>query len=224
MLLTMRWTVVIPAKSLPGAKSRLAPMSADVAAHRRLVEAIRADTVAAAAAADPVARVLLVVDAASAAISAVGGVPVEHLVQTRPGLNAAVAEGAVFAAASWPDDGVVALVGDLPALRPTELADALLLAAAVPASFVADASGAGTTMLAATPGHELAPRFGAGSADRHATRAEALDAGPGLRHDVDTAADLRTAAAGLGVGPATTVVLTGLGIPVRSPCLGMIAP
>ena len=61
-LVTVRWTVVIPAKALPAAKSRLMTASADETAHRRLVEAIRADTAAAARAADGVARVLVVSD------------------------------------------------------------------------------------------------------------------------------------------------------------------
>ncbi|MDQ2795779.1 MAG: 2-phospho-L-lactate guanylyltransferase [Actinomycetota bacterium] len=216
----MRWTVVIPAKSFPEAKSRLAPMSADAHAHRRLVEAIRSDTITAACGAGPVTRVLVVVDRADA----IGAADVEWLVQTRPGLNAAVAEAAAFAARSWPDDGIAALVGDLPGLRPGELAETLDAAAAQPLSFVADAAGTGTTLLAAVPGTVLRPEFGAGSAARHAVRATAIAAGPGLRHDVDTADDLHDTAAHIGVGAATGAVLTDLGVTVRSTCLGMIGP
>jgi 2-phospho-L-lactate guanylyltransferase len=101
---------------------------------------------------------------------------------------------------------VAALVGDLPALRPEELADALTAAAGHPRAFVPDAEGAGTTLLAVRPGVSLAPAFGAGSAARHGSGAVALDAGPGLRRDVDTAADLQ-AAADVGLGPATAAVL-----------------
>ncbi|SHF61774.1 2-phospho-L-lactate guanylyltransferase [Jatrophihabitans endophyticus] len=236
----MRWTVVIPAKSLPAAKSRLAPMSVDAAAHRRLVEAIRADTVAAAAAADGVARVLLVTDrdvtAAAGAPDRPGGVG-ERLVQTRPGLNGAVRDAAEHAAERWPDDGLAVLVGDLPALRPEELAEVLATAGAG-TGFVPDADGVGTTLLTAAPGHPLRPEFGGGSAARHARHARPLVAGPGLRRDVDTAADLRGAATDLGVGPATAAVLdatdttaagttagpvsTDTDVTVRSTCLGMI--
>jgi 2-phospho-L-lactate guanylyltransferase len=202
----VRWTVVIPAKSLPEAKSRLAPASSDPQAHRRLVEAIRADTTAAAGAADGVARVLMVSDRPAG-----DGV----LVQSAPGLNAALAEAADFAARSWPADGVAALVGDLPALRAAELADALTRAAGHPRAHVPDAAGTGTTLLTARPGVALAPAFGAGSAARHAADSVPLPGGDGLRHDVDTAEDLR-AAAGLGVGPATAAVLAAVGVTARS--------
>lgn len=189
----MRWTVVLPVKTLPAAKTRLLSVSDSPAAHRRLVEAVQADTLAAARAADGVARVLIVTDRA--------GLP-DALVQARPGLNPALAEAAAHAAREWPADGVAALVGDLPALQPDELAAALAAAAAHPRSFVPDAAGSGTTLLAACPGIALEPAFGPDSATRHGSVAVALDAGPGLRRDVDTAADLRAAAA-LGLGPAT---------------------
>lgn len=201
-------------KSLPEAKSRLLPASSDAAAHRRLVEAIRADTVAAAGAADGVARVLLVTDRPG---------PAGALVQTRPGLNAALAEAAEHAANRWPEDGVAALVGDLPALQSAELADALALAAAHPRSFVSDAPGTGTTLLAARPGTPLQPAFGVESATRHASAATPLDAAPGLRHDVDTADDL-VAAADLGLGPATAEFATDIAVIARSTSHGIMAP
>jgi 2-phospho-L-lactate guanylyltransferase len=139
----VRWTVVLPVKTLPAAKSRLLSASASPAAHRRLVEAVRADTLSAARAAAGVARVLIVTDQP--------GMP-DALVQQRPGLNPALAEAAAHAAREWPADGVAALVGDLPALRPEELADALTAAAGHPRAFVPDAEGAGTTLLAVRPG------------------------------------------------------------------------
>jgi 2-phospho-L-lactate guanylyltransferase len=202
----VRWTVVIPAKSLPEAKSRLAPASRDPQAHRLLVEAIRADTTAAAGAADGVARVLVVSDRPAG-----DGV----LVQSAPGLNAALAEAAEYAVRSWPDDGVAALVGDLPALRPAELTAALACAADYPRTHVPDAAGTGTTLLTARPGVALVPAFGAGSAARHAADSVSLHAGKGLRHDVDTAEDLR-AAAELGLGSATAAVLAAAGVTTRS--------
>jgi 2-phospho-L-lactate guanylyltransferase len=202
----VRWTVVIPAKALPEAKSRLLGATSDQAAHRRLVQSIRADTLSAARAAENVARVLIVTDRP--------GEP-DALVQTRPGLNAALREAAEHAADSWPADGVVALVGDLPALRPDELGAVLAAAAAHPRSFVPDAPGTGTTLLAVTPGTDLQPEFGAGSAARHAASAAVLDAGASVRHDVDTADDLRSAAV-LGLGPATAAVLADSEVTARS--------
>jgi 2-phospho-L-lactate guanylyltransferase len=203
----MEWTVLLPARSGPGAKTRLLPASATADAHARLVAALRADTRAAALATPAVARVLPVVDKP--------GEP-GAFVQTAPGLNAALAEAAEHAAHEWPDDGIVALLGDLPALRPAELAAALDAAAGYPRSYVPDVGGAGTTLLAVVPGVRLEPEFGPGSAARHAARAVALAAGPGLRTDVDTATDL-AAAALLGLGPATAAVLAGSDITVCSP-------
>jgi 2-phospho-L-lactate guanylyltransferase len=200
-LFTVRWTVLVPVKSLPEAKSRLTGASGDPAAHARLVRAIRADTVAAARAADGVARLMLVVDGPGADAS--GELT---FVQAAPGLNAALAEAADEAHARWPHDAVAALVGDLPALRPEELAAALAAAATHERAFVADAAGTGTTLLTAVPGSAFLPRFGAGSARRHAGIATGLDAAPGLRCDVDTADDLDAAIA-LGVGRQTRTEL-----------------
>ena len=194
----MHWTVLIPAKSLPAAKSRLAPRAADAAGHARLVDAIRADTVSAALATPAVARVLVVVDHPGATVPPGAQV----VVQRRPGLNAALADAAADAADRWPDEGVAALLGDLPALRPDELADALHQAAGFDAGYVPDAEGTGTTMLTASAGGALRPQFGAGSAGRHAAGAQLIEAGPGLRRDVDTAADL-AAAADIGLGTET---------------------
>jgi len=208
--------VVIPAKALPEAKSRLLPATTGESEHRRLVEAIRADTLAAARAADGVARVLMVADR-----PAPPAPDTEFLVQTAPGLNAALAEAAAHARHAWPEDGIAALVGDLPALQPGELAAALAAAATHPRSFVADAAGTGTTLLAARPGTALDPRFGDGSAARHAAEAVLLSAGAGLRHDVDTAEDLRTVAE-LGLGPSTAAVLAGPDVTASSTSDGIM--
>jgi 2-phospho-L-lactate/phosphoenolpyruvate guanylyltransferase len=193
----VEWTVLVPVKALPGAKSRLAEFSPDAAAHARLVHAIRDDTLGAAAKAPGVARVVRIGDSPD----------VEHdVLQHRPGLNAALAEGAELARERWPTDGLAALVADLPALTPAELASTLALAAEHPRGFVTDAAGTGTTLLTAHPRAPFDPRFGPGSATRHGTDATALPAGPGLRQDVDTVDDLRAALL-LGVGPHTVAAL-----------------
>jgi 2-phospho-L-lactate guanylyltransferase len=210
----VQWTVLIPAKALPEAKSRLAPASADDAAHRRLVEAIRRDTMNAAACADAVARVLLVVDR--------GPVPPDSaIVQSAPGLNAAVVDAAEQAAQRWPQDGVAVLVGDLPALRPDELTAALRTAEHHPRAFVADRHGTGTTLLTALPGVELRPSFGPGSATRHARDAAGIAADAGLRHDVDTAEDLR-AAVEIGLGRETAAAIAPAESTLRSPRRGIM--
>jgi 2-phospho-L-lactate guanylyltransferase len=182
-----------------------------MSAHARLVNAIRQDTLEGAAAAEGVARVVPVLDLP---------VPMEpHLatleryVQQELGLNAGLTEAAAWAQQRWPEDAVAALVGDLPALHPEELSVALAAAAAHPRAHVADALGTGTTLLTALPGHSLRPEFGPGSAARHhSSGAVGLAVGPGLRLDVDTAADL-AAALQVGLGPATTAVLAEQGSP-----------
>jgi 2-phospho-L-lactate/phosphoenolpyruvate guanylyltransferase len=191
----MRWTVLLPLKGLPQAKSRLQGASGDAQQHAELVLAMRADTMTAIRAARRVARVLVIVDRPD-------DLHPQALIQDGVGLNAALTEGAAYAAAHWPQDGVAALVGDLPALRPEEL-DAALAASGTARTFVADADGSGTTLLAVGPGTALAPKFGTGSAARHAASgAVALAAGPGLRCDVDTPDDLQRAA-GVGLGSIT---------------------
>ncbi|MEO9108700.1 MAG: 2-phospho-L-lactate guanylyltransferase [Jatrophihabitantaceae bacterium] len=201
----MQWTVLIPVRSLVGAKTRLVDASAGHMEHQSLVLAIRTDTIAAALTAHGVARVVRVLDrdepgeAGEPAPDQAGTI---SFVQRTPGLNAALREAAEYAAMTWPRDAVAALVGDLPALRPADLADALARAAAMPTAFVPDADGTGTTLLTACPPHRLQPEFGLGSAARHAAQAVALTAAPGLRRDVDTDADLAQAAR-LGFGPAT---------------------
>jgi len=133
---------------------------------------------------------------------------VDHdVLQRRPGLNRALLEGARYARERWPQDGVAALVGDLPALTPSELAGALAAAAEHDTAFVADSVGTGTTLLTARPAARFEPRFGPDSPLRHAVDAAPLPAGPGLRQDVDTADDLRAALL-LGVGPQTLAILT----------------
>ena len=194
--------MLIPVRSLPEAKSRLTGASTDPEAHARLVRAIRADTMSAARAATGTARLVLVLDRPGA-----DGTPGDlTFVQTAPGLNAALAEAATDASTRWPQDAIAALVGDLPALQPANLAAALTEAAGHEHAFVPDATGTGTTLLTSSPGYPLRPQFGTGSAQRHARAAVALDAAPGLRCDVDTAEDLLVAAA-LGLGPATRTEL-----------------
>ena len=194
----MRWTVLVPLKALPAAKSRLVP-GMSVPEHAALVEAIRADTLVAVRGAASVARVVVVTDVPSAFDVDV------VIVQTEPGLNAGLAEAAAQAAHRWPEDGIAALVGDLPALLSSDLDAALDAAARNPRSFVPDSPGTGTTLLAASPGNALDPQFGTDSASRHKAGAAELAAGATLRADVDTAEDLRRAAE-LGLGARTELI------------------
>jgi 2-phospho-L-lactate guanylyltransferase len=212
-----QWSVVVPAKRLVVAKTRLTPLTAALgdelpAGHHELVLALLADTVAAARQSPAVGLVLVVTDEpqAAAVVTALGA----HTVGDAPdnGLNAALAHGA-RQARRRADRPVAALSSDLPALRPAELTAALQAAAAAPRAFVVDAEGTGTTLLAVRDG-DLDPRFGPGSAAAHAAGGALPLAGdwPGLRQDVDTPADLQ-AACWLGVGPRTTGFLSATSWP-----------
>ncbi|SFL48807.1 2-phospho-L-lactate guanylyltransferase [Geodermatophilus ruber] len=203
------WSVVIPAKRLAVAKTRLTPLPDGLSgsAHAELVLALLADTVAAALAAPAVTGVVVVTDdpAAAAVVTGLGARTVPD--EPDRGLNPALAHGARAAGGA----AVAALSSDLPALRPEELSAALTAAVSAPRCFVADAQGTGTTLLTAT-GVELAPAFGAGSAARHRTGGALplTGAWPGLARDVDTPEDLRAAVA-LGVGRHTAALLAALG-------------
>jgi 2-phospho-L-lactate/phosphoenolpyruvate guanylyltransferase len=136
-----------------------------------------------------------------------------------PGLNAALTHGATllrqrgFAV-------VLACVGDLPALRVASVRRVLAAARVHQRSYVADATGGGTTMLVARD-TELQPHFGGSSAAAHqASGARPLvapDLGPvsAARTDVDTEDDL-IAAGRLGLGPSTRAVLDRLGFSLRT--------
>lgn len=202
---------MIPVKRLTVAKSRLRG-AVPAARHADLALAMVRDTAAAALAGAAVAELLVVTDdpEVAAAVSELGA----RVVPDRPDadLNEAMRFGADEAAGLNRFRAVLA--GDLPALRAEQL-DAALSAVAG-RSFVADAAGTGTVLLAVPPGRPLDPRFGIGSAVAHADSGAIPLAGdwPGLRQDVDTPADLATVLE-LGAGRHTRELLCDLGLTVR---------
>ena len=200
-----RWAIVVPVKRLDDAKTRL---RVDPDVRIELALAIAADTVRAALACPVAAVVIAVTDDARAApvLGALGAI----VVPDRPdaGLNPALVHGA--SVPEVPSDaGVAAVAADLPALRPDELAHVLTATAQHGVVVVADAAGVGTTLLAAAEVPRFLPMFGSESRARHIA-AGAVDlsdaAGPSLRCDVDTLADLATAHL-LGLGPASERVV-----------------
>jgi 2-phospho-L-lactate/phosphoenolpyruvate guanylyltransferase len=196
----VEWTVLVPVKELAHAKSRLRGALPGVP-HRDLVLALVLDTLAAALACPAVTAVVVVSsdEAVAAAARELGA----KVIPDRPdaGLNAALSHGAA-AAGGGP---LAALAGDLPALRGDDLA--VVLAAVTVRGYVRDAAGTGTTLLATPAGTPLDPRFGVDSARAHAgSGAVELTAPESLRCDVDTAADLATAAR-LGLGTRTRALL-----------------
>jgi 2-phospho-L-lactate guanylyltransferase len=190
-------------KPLDRAKTRLRGITTP-RTHAELVRAFVLDTVAAAIATPGVGTVLVVTSdhTVSAATADIGA----RTVADQPdgtvrgdGLNAALRYGAGLLRQDHPADQIAALQGDLPALRPVDLAEAL--AQARYRMFCADHRGSGTTLLVSAPGAPLDPLFGPRSAAAHlASGATALrGALDSLRCDVDTPDDLARAVT-LGVG------------------------
>ena len=195
--------VVIPVKPPGIGKSRLVGVPAD----RRvaLATAFAVDTVAACLATPGVARVLVTTDDARFA-STVTAMGANACPDGSNGLNPALIQAVAEAARQWPDLRPVALLADLPSLRPDELAAALGSVTA-PMAYVADTAGTGTTLYTASSA-AFSPRFGVDSAAAHAADGAAPVLGElaGLRQDVDDMLSLHAAIA-LGVGPATRAVL-----------------
>ncbi len=195
------WTVVLPVKGGPAAKSRLG-------APGPLAGAIALDTLEAVLACTAVRRAVVVTaDAATARHAARAGADVRPETRSGAGLSAAVDDGLAGL-----DGPVAVLLADLPALRPEDLAAALRAAGQVVEAggwaLVPDAEGTGSVLVAAGRPEVLRPSFGPCSAAAHeAAGAVRLDLDvPRLRRDVDTRADLE-AALRLGVGPRTRTAL-----------------
>ncbi|MET0297428.1 MAG: 2-phospho-L-lactate guanylyltransferase [Microbacterium sp.] len=206
--MTTAWTVVIPVKDPARGKSRLDVPGVDRAA---LARAIALDTIAAAARCALVERVVVVGDDHGLALDS----PRVEFVSEGDarGLDAAVATGA------GPFERMprAALLGDLPALRPDDLASALERAASSDRAVVADAEGTGSTLVTAAAEVAWTTAFGDGSFARHVALgcvALGIPEGSTLRRDVDTAEQLRAARA-LGLGPHTSDVLAALAADAR---------
>lgn len=193
----MLWSIVIPVKGAVG-KSRLDAGDARAA----LSVAFARDAITAAAAAESVARVVVVTGDADVARD----LAVETVDDPGTGLAAAIRTGIAALDEGQP---AAVMLGDLPALTPGALDEALAMAEREGRSFVPDALTTGTTLLAARRADALRPHFGPGSAERHRLAGHvALPVAPdsGLRVDVDELADLHLAI-DLGVGEHTQAVL-----------------
>jgi 2-phospho-L-lactate/phosphoenolpyruvate guanylyltransferase len=197
--------LVIAVKRLVAAKTRLAGVFS-AATREAVVLAMMVDTIRAALAVPALQSVTVVTPdqvAAEAALESGAQVlsdptPEGH----RNPLNNAISAAEDVIRDSTPN--IVVLQGDLPALQPQELAEAIAAARGYPRSFVGDRHGTGTSALFAF-GVALAPEFGPDSARRHqhSGAIELTGPWPGLRCDIDTPDDLMVARR-LGVGPATT--------------------
>lgn len=187
----MTWTVVVPVKPPALAKSRLRVDGVDRSA---LARAIALDTIEAAAAA---ARVIVV--SADTTLRLAG---CELVRETATGGLAAAIELGLAAA---PRERRAVLLGDLPGLRPEDLALALELAGRVRLGAVPDAERLGTTLLTSREG-DLPAAFGDGSWRRHlAAGFTELPLAPDstLHRDVDLAEHLHAP-----LGPRTRALLS----------------
>jgi 2-phospho-L-lactate/phosphoenolpyruvate guanylyltransferase len=207
--------LIIAVKRLAVAKTRLAPIFS-APTRERVVLAMLLDTIAAAARA-PSLRGITVVTPDDVAAEAAHQLGADVLDDPTPDghpdplNNAIVAAESMIAARPNPVPNIVVLQGDLPALQPQELSQAIAAARAHRRSFVADRHGSGTAALFAFGG-KLEPAFGMDSARRHRSSGavELTGAWPGLRCDIDTPDDLQ-AARRLGVGAATAQAIVRRG-------------
>lgn len=201
--------VIIAVKLLTAAKTRLAPLLS-AGAREEVVLAMLVDTITAATACRAVGSVTVVTPDPVAARVVTGLGAAAVLDPTPTGHPDPLNNALTVAETQIRTDvtNVAVLQGDLPALRPDELAEAIAAAHPHGRSFIADRHRTGTAALFAF-GVPLNPRFGSDSARHHAdSGAVELSGGwPGLRCDIDTPEDL-SAALTLGVGSATADVLS----------------
>ncbi len=194
-------SLVIAVKRLAAAKTRLAPIFS-APTREAVVLAMLVDTITAASAVAAVTVVTPDVIAADAARRLGARVVADP---TPPGHPDPLNNALVVAESELRPNSanIVVLQGDLPALQPKELAEAIGSARAHRRSFVGDRHGTGTSALFGF-GVPLDPHFGPDSARRHRDSGaiELTGPWPGLRCDIDTPDDLM-AARRLGVGATT---------------------
>ncbi|MGO1307881.1 MAG: 2-phospho-L-lactate guanylyltransferase [Microbacterium gubbeenense] len=197
----MLWSVVIPVKTTQSGKSRLELPGAE---RPQLALAIALDTIAAAASAETVGEVLVVTSDADvqAGVEQIEGAT--SIPDPGMGLNGAARAGLERASL----DARAAMLGDLPALRGSDLDAALRAAEGEERALVSDTEGSGSVLITWRTPATFEPRFGAASAEQHVEAGHTLlrDEVPTLRRDVDTAEQMR-AAYQLGLGPRTTALL-----------------
>jgi 2-phospho-L-lactate guanylyltransferase len=200
--------VLIPVRSMTGAKNRLAA-SLDESARTRLTLAMLADMICAARAAQFVDAVY-VVSGDRSLLERAQGLGAQPLEETqrghgpdpsriRGGLNRAV-----FAAATALErrgvDRLLTIPGDVPLIAPAEVDDLFASATGADVVLAPAGTGTGTNGLLASPPAVVVPRFEGESLRAHVRACEdaglsyAVRALAGFALDIDTADDLRTLA------------------------------
>ncbi|WP_426243323.1 2-phospho-L-lactate guanylyltransferase [Nocardioides sp. LHG3406-4] len=205
------WMAIVPQKSLSRAKSRL---DLPDVARWRVARAMLVDTVFALGQVKGLDRVIIAWEDPDD-VSWMPVMPrVVHHVVPGSDLNGAISTVEEQVAAEVPQSGRLVVPGDLPACSSVQMDELVAQVAQVARSFLRDAHGAGTTVLAARDNTLLSPQYGRSSARQHlSTGAHPLDAArfPSVTRDVDTMTDLY-AALRLGVGRATRTVTRDLGL------------
>lgn len=182
------WLVVVPVKRSAAAKSRL-----ELPGRAAVARAVTMDTLEVLLAVPSIRRVLVITDESEQRAEP-WPVGVRVLRQRRAGLVPAIGEGLGAARLLDPSAPTAVVLGDLPLITPTAVTSVLSAAGRVPSGFVRDAAGTGTTMVTMAPGVRFTTAFGRDSSARHrALGAIEILAAPGLRQDLDTAADLARA-------------------------------
>lgn len=205
------WSVLVPFKGAPGAKSRLAQDGLDDASRAALAEAFLSDVVAALLETALVSSVTIV----SPRDSVLPHVGDRVTLLTEPAevaeLNGAIAWG--LDQLEGQAESCAVVTGDLPFLTSAELGQVLEQARTHPWSMVPDAEGTGTAMLLLRDPRDFTPAFGEGSRFAHEAlgfTALHVPATSGCRRDVDTLEQLLGANATL--GRATGAVMRSLSI------------
>src|SRR3954453_15968846 len=153
----LRWAVLVPLKRLASAKSRLAVPDA---ARTELVLAMAGDTVAVGLAC-PLVELVLVVSDTVEGLGSLERMGAGMVVDPRGmGLNAALRHAASVAAARDSTLGIASLVADLAAATVDQLTRVLAEAEHHLCSFLPDAAGPGTTLVAATQWGSFLPEYG----------------------------------------------------------------
>jgi 2-phospho-L-lactate guanylyltransferase len=196
----VRATAILPVKSFPRAKTRLAE-TVGKPGRAKLMRAMLADTLAALEAAERIERIILVSAEGRAQRLALEAAkryrtPIEVVQEQQDlGHSQAATIGIVRAKALGAACAVL-VPGDCPLLAPRELDELVASLGECEVAVVPDRHGTGTNALVMAPADAIAPAFGEGSCERHLERARRAGMTgrraelPSLALDLDTPDDL----------------------------------
>jgi 2-phospho-L-lactate guanylyltransferase len=208
---SLPWVAIVPQKSLAQAKSRL---DLPDPARRRVAEAMLRDTVSSLSQVDCLQLVVVAWEDPADRNILPTTQKVLNVVVPFPGLNGAITTVEERLPEWTSGSNRIVFPGDLPGCNRQQVSRLLDLARGSARSFLRDAEGVGTTVLTACGDAPLSPQYGRRSARNHlvsGARPLVPEHFPSLARDVDTLTDLAVALR-LGVGPATLVAASDLGL------------